>query len=577
MRIQHIEIRNFRGIKSLSWRVKGDFNCIIGPGDTCKTTILTALDYALSPRTAVLFDDSDFFNQDVNQEIVIQVTLGDWDETQPDIRSFFQESKFAQYKCGLADTGPLPEPQPEGIVSISVSLRVDKSLEPKWSVVKGRDEEGDQDRKPIYATDRAVLGLSRLDIFSDVHFTWGRNTILTRLSTDNQGNLGTVLFALAREMRQSDISHQQSIVECQTVADTIKQEAQNAGVKLAALSPRIDIQRQSMSAGAVSLHEDSVPLRNKGSGSKKLIATAMQMKLHRGKNISLIDEIEVGLEPHRIRGLIYKLKTSRQQIFTTTHSPVVLRELSVADDELYVCKRDAAGIVVLEGLGTIPDIQGPVRANAEAFLGSKIVACEGPTEIGCLRAYDIYRFDQNNPPVWSLATSYFNCGGAGKIKSVCPQLIRLGYQTAVLCDNDAPDQLGSHDVEHLRAVGAHICQWNNGYSTERQLFADMPWQHVSALLTTISESHDTLELATIIDCIRNEPRVAALNLAADPTAWPESQELRQVIGNLAHSGGWIKRIDYAEKAFRFTLPVLPSASTFKSRLSALWNWIQRNE
>ena len=81
MRIRHIEIRNFRGVKSLSWRIKGDFNCIIGVGDACKTTILTALDYALSPRTSLTFDDSDFFNQDVDQQIIIQVTLADWDET----------------------------------------------------------------------------------------------------------------------------------------------------------------------------------------------------------------------------------------------------------------------------------------------------------------------------------------------------------------------------------------------------------------------------------------------------------------------------------------------------------------
>jgi len=71
LRIRHIEIRNFRGIKTLSWHVKGDFNCIIGAGDTCKTTILTALDYALSPRTALSLDDSDFFNQQVDQDIVI--------------------------------------------------------------------------------------------------------------------------------------------------------------------------------------------------------------------------------------------------------------------------------------------------------------------------------------------------------------------------------------------------------------------------------------------------------------------------------------------------------------------------
>ena len=112
MRIKHIEIRNFRGIKFLSWQVKGNFNCVIGSGDTCKTTILTALDYAISPRSILTFDDSDFFDQNVEQSIVIQVTLAEWDETREDLKRFFQESKFAQYRCGLTDTGPLPEPTP---------------------------------------------------------------------------------------------------------------------------------------------------------------------------------------------------------------------------------------------------------------------------------------------------------------------------------------------------------------------------------------------------------------------------------------------------------------------------------
>jgi energy-coupling factor transporter ATP-binding protein EcfA2 len=577
LRIRHIEIRNFRGIKSLCWWVKGDFNCIIGPGDTCKTTILTALDYALSPRTTLSFDDSDFFNQDIDQDIVIQVTLAGWDDARPDIRKFFQERKFAQYKCGLDHTGPLPEPPSEDRIAVSVSLRVDKSLEPKWFVVRGRDEGEGQDRQPIYAADRAVLGLSRLDIFSDFHFTWGRNTILTRLSADSQGNLSAVVSELARGMRQSDISDYEGIAECQAVADTVKQESRNAGVRLTALSPKIDIQRQSMSAGALSLHEANVPLRNKGSGSKKLIAAAMQMKLHGGKNIGLIDEIELGLEPHRIRGLIYRLKNAGQQIFTTTHSPVVIRELNVADDELYVCKRDAAGAVSLENLAIVSDIQGPVRANAEAFLGSRIIACEGSTEIGCLRAYDIYRFDKSSAPVWSLATSYFNCGTASRIARDCPQLVRLGYRTAALCDNDATDQLSTENVESLRALGVHVCQWETGNSTERQLFYDLPWAHVPTLLETISANHDTLELATIIDRIRKDARVVAQNLGADPVTWPESRLLREVMGDLAHRGNWIKRIDYAEAAFRFALPLFPDTTVLKSRINALWSWIQEDE
>lgn len=577
MRIRHIDIRNFRGIKTLSWHVKGDFNCIIGAGDTCKTTILTALDYALSPRTALSLDDSDFYNQQVDQDIVIQVTLSGWDETQPDIRKFFQEKAFAQYKCGLDDTGPLPEPPSEEQVAVSVSLRVDKSLEPKWFVVKGRDEGEGVERKPLYASDRAALGLSRLDIFADYHFTWGRNTILTRLSTDREGNLSAVLSELARGMRQTDISAHQGVAECQGVADTVRQESQDAGVRLTALSPRIDIQRQAVGAGALSLHEDQVPLRNKGSGSKKLIATAMQMKLHGGKNISLIDEIELGLEPHRIRGLLYRLRNAGQQIFATTHSPVVIRELNAGADELHVCKRDAAGTVSLESLSIVPGIQRRVRTNAEAFLGSNIIACEGPTEIGCLRAYDLYRLDQASPPVWTLATAYFNCGSGSGIAPVCPQLVRLGYRTAALCDNDAPDQLSAEQVEALRGLGVHVCQWDAGNSTERQLFCDLPWPHVPALLQGISVNHDTIELATIIDRIIKQPRVAGQNLGTDPAAWRESPVLRQVIGDLAHAGGWIKRIDYAEAAFGFALPHLPDNSAIKTRLAGLWDWVEQDE
>ncbi|MBL4832176.1 MAG: ATP-binding protein [Aliivibrio sp.] len=574
MKVAHISIRNFRGIKSLSWRVRGDFNCIIGPGDTCKTTILAALDYALSPRSPMSFDDSDFYNLDVEQDIVIQVTLSDWDEARPEIRRFFSESKFAQYKCGLTDDGPIPEPEEGGPVAVSVSLRVDESLEPKWSVVRGVDEREDQDRKPVWAADRAALGVSRVDSYTDFHLTWGHNSLLTRLSSDNENSPNAVLSELAREMRQSDISAHKSVAECQKVANTVKAEALKSGVKLSTISPKIDLRKRSVTAGALSLHEGNVPLRNKGAGSKKLIATAMQMKLNDGKSVALVDELEVGLEPHRIRGLIHRLRASKQQIFVTTHSPVVIRELNVSDNELFKSNRDSDGNVSLANLIDVPNIQGPLRGNAEAFLGGKIVACEGLTEMGCLRAYDFYRFKEDVSPVWSLATSYFNCGGAGKIKSVCPKLEELGYNTAVLCDNDALDQLSLQDVEDLRAKGIHVCQWDTDKSTEDQLFHDLPWENVPTVLTAICKNHDKLELASLIDVVRKDPAVEAEDLAIDPATWPESPALRETIGRQVKDHDWIKRIDYSSRIFHLAFPLLPEDSVFMSRLDALWNWIQ---
>lgn len=97
------------------------------------------------------------------------------------------------------------------------------------------------------------------------------------------------------------------------------------------------------------------------------------------------------------------------------------------------------------------------------------------------------------------------------------------------------------------------------------------------MLDRTSDHHDTLERATIIDSIRKAPSAAELALGTDPAAWPESPDLRQVIGDLIHERGWIKRIDYAAKAFRFALPLLPGTGVMRTRLAALWTWIQSDE
>ena len=43
VRIVQIEIRNFRGIRKLDWNPSPGMNCLIGPGDSTKTTILDAI------------------------------------------------------------------------------------------------------------------------------------------------------------------------------------------------------------------------------------------------------------------------------------------------------------------------------------------------------------------------------------------------------------------------------------------------------------------------------------------------------------------------------------------------------
>lgn len=77
MRIVFVQIRNFRGIRELDWSPSPGVNCLIGPGDSTKTTILDAIELALSPRSYPFADDSDFFGVDAKNPVEITVTLAD--------------------------------------------------------------------------------------------------------------------------------------------------------------------------------------------------------------------------------------------------------------------------------------------------------------------------------------------------------------------------------------------------------------------------------------------------------------------------------------------------------------------
>jgi putative ATP-dependent endonuclease of the OLD family len=66
-RIRKIEIQNFRGIKHLAWLPSAGIYCLIGPGDSGKSSILDAIDYCVGARRNIQFTDADFHHLDVEQ------------------------------------------------------------------------------------------------------------------------------------------------------------------------------------------------------------------------------------------------------------------------------------------------------------------------------------------------------------------------------------------------------------------------------------------------------------------------------------------------------------------------------
>lgn len=80
-RIRKIEIKNFRCIQAFEWAPSAGVNCLVGPGDTGKSTLLDAIELCLGARRNLTFADTDFYKLDVETPIMISLTLGALDDT----------------------------------------------------------------------------------------------------------------------------------------------------------------------------------------------------------------------------------------------------------------------------------------------------------------------------------------------------------------------------------------------------------------------------------------------------------------------------------------------------------------
>ena len=195
-KIIHLDIKNYRGIKHLSLEFKADQNliCLIGRGDSGKTTILDAISSALSPSWNLNFYDTDFYNCDHNENIEIIVSLINIPE------KFLSENKFGLYVRGLnlqnntiiddVNFGGINE---ELIPVLTIKLTVDSSLEPQWVVTNKRVQED----KPISGADRAHLNCYMISDYVDRHFSW---------------NKGNPLYALLKATNADEASDNDNIV-----------------------------------------------------------------------------------------------------------------------------------------------------------------------------------------------------------------------------------------------------------------------------------------------------------------------------------------------------------------------------
>src|ERR1700761_9799185 len=196
-RIRKLEIRNFRSIQSLDWTPSAGINCLIGPGDSGKSTVLDAIDICLGARRSVPLSDTDFYALDVTRPIVISLTVGLLPEPLKNIES------YGEFLRGFNSVTGVIEDEPSSTLEtvLTVRLKVEGDLEPTWTLYSERAEQQGLERSMSWK-DRGALAPARIGTYASVNLSWSRGSVLNRL-TDERANLGAELALAARAARTS--------------------------------------------------------------------------------------------------------------------------------------------------------------------------------------------------------------------------------------------------------------------------------------------------------------------------------------------------------------------------------------
>lgn len=523
MHIAELIVTNFRGIKELRWRPYSGLNCLVGPGDGTKSTILAAIEYVLSPSWSIAIDETDFFNLTTTQPITITATIVD------PPAAWLREDAFGMLQRGWHNAeGVHDEPLANDLPALTIRFTVGGDCEPHWHIIVGREP----NEKIISAKQRALCNTVRTDIV-DRQLTWSAGTLLTRATTDPEQTAATLAKATkaAREAIRA-AEHQ----ELTAAATTLQTRATHYAVRpKGTYTAALDSKMMQVRAGCLTLHDDVVPSRLFGLGSKRLLTLVLQEIVTSAPGITLVDEFEHGLEPHRIRRLLRKLRDTNGQTILTTHSPVCIHEL--APDSLQIV-RSANNTTTVQGI-TDGALRKSIRAAPESILARRILVCEGPTEVGMICALDDH---------WSTATEPMASLGALPIDgegSSSPKRARdfkaLGYDVMIFGDSDGTI---AAQAATTRAADIAVAMWDGAVCTEQQIFDDMPWAGVQELLTIVLKDRDEQGIRNQV--VAKIPPGTTIDVTGAVATWQESAELRDVLGRAAAGSGWYKQLHLGE-------------------------------
>lgn len=370
--IYHLSIERFRSIRTFSWCPGKGVNLILGGGDVGKTSILDAVALLLSPVNPANLSDTDYLGRNVEAGFIIEAILSLPPET--GINSQSKPAWPWQWngkKAVIPSAEATAEP---GEPVYRIRVRGTEDLELLYEVAQ---PDGTTDN--FHVALRRNIGLVRLsgDDRNDRDLRLVQGSALDRLLADKG-----LRSRLARDLADHDVKGRLKDGSQKALM------ALDAAFKKSNLPDKLDLaltSNQGFSVTAlIGLTADrwgvQLPLASWGAGTRRIASLAVSEQNQGEAPITLVDEVERGLEPYRQRSLMGKLQDSKSQVFVTTHSPFALSAASKAS--LWYVDHEG-GIGLLDSTKT----ESHRKKDPETFLAYLSVIAEGATEKGFVTTF----------------------------------------------------------------------------------------------------------------------------------------------------------------------------------------------
>ncbi|MDP9630308.1 UNVERIFIED_ORG: putative ATP-dependent endonuclease of OLD family [Ensifer adhaerens] len=367
--IRQLRINRFRGIRHLTWNPSPGLNLIVGGGDCGKTTILEAICLLFQPGNNASLNEADYWQRRTEDGFAIEATISLVDNF--DLASL-NKALWPWEWDGRNAVQPRSEnddQRGEQIPVFRVVLTGSPDFDLTWEIIQpdekkeyfslalrrrigllklGSEEKNDRDLRLVYGS-----GLDRLLAEDNLRAKMGKLVsqvpLADELGTDAKRSMVGLSEALERAALPSEISLGMTGSQGISIGALIGLTTKKDGVYL--------------------------PFTSWGAGTRRMASLQMAASMKKDAEITVIDEVERGLEPYRLHQLIDGIMEAGRQAFITSHSPLAVSLLSKGQ----MWFLDANGQV---GALDSRYIETQQRRDPITFLSKIPVLVEGETEVG---------------------------------------------------------------------------------------------------------------------------------------------------------------------------------------------------